>query len=123
MSPDVGDIELDGTVNTRDVGGLPLADGSGKIRDDVLIRSDNLQDLTDVDDDGWADLPHYGRVVVRPRVFWQDGKGRSFFGTVGLTRENREGGTTGEGTAYETRLAHVEALDTRRLDGGFGWRY
>jgi protein-tyrosine phosphatase len=39
-------IDLDGAVNARDVGGLPLADGSGAIAPRRLLRSDNLQDLT-----------------------------------------------------------------------------
>ncbi len=59
----MADIELDGTVNTRDVGGLPLADGSGKVRDDVLIRSDNLQDLTASDIRRLVDDLHVKRVV------------------------------------------------------------
>jgi protein-tyrosine phosphatase len=41
-------IELDGTVNTRDLGGLPLT-GGGSVRPGVLIRSDNLQALSDAD--------------------------------------------------------------------------
>ena len=41
-------IELDGGVNTRDVGGLPTAEG-GRIRSGVLLRSANLQHLTPVD--------------------------------------------------------------------------
>ena len=41
-------IELDGTVNTRDLGGLPLV-GGGTTRSGVLIRSDNLQALSDSD--------------------------------------------------------------------------
>ncbi len=41
-------IELDGTVNTRDLGGLPLA-GGGTTRPGVLIRSDNLQALSEAD--------------------------------------------------------------------------
>jgi outer membrane receptor for ferrienterochelin and colicins len=70
-----------------------------------------------VNDDGWADLPGYRRVVARQRLFWNDGAGRSLFLTAGGTAENREGGTlssrtTPGGTAYG------EALDTRRLDGG-----
>ena len=63
MSGDVAEIELDGTVNTRDVGGLPLADGSGKVRDDVLIRSDNLQDLSAADVRRLVDDLHVRRVV------------------------------------------------------------
>jgi protein-tyrosine phosphatase len=41
-------IELDGVVNMRDVGGLPTTDG-GRIASRRLLRSDNLQDLTDAD--------------------------------------------------------------------------
>ena len=85
----------------------------------TVLAGGHTQSLSDVDDDGWADLPEYGRAVFRPRLFWQDGKGRSFFATVGLTAENREGGTTGVGEPYETRIARVEALDTLRIDGGF----
>lgn len=63
MFPDVADIELEGTVNTRDVGGLPLAGGDGKVRDGVLIRSDNLQDLTPADVRRLVDDLHVKRVV------------------------------------------------------------
>lgn len=59
----MSDIELDGTVNTRDVGGLPLANGDGKVRDDVLIRSDNLQDLTPADVRRLVEDLHVKRVV------------------------------------------------------------
>jgi protein-tyrosine phosphatase len=38
-------IDLDGTANTRDVGGLPTSDG-GRTVSRRLLRSDNLQDLT-----------------------------------------------------------------------------
>jgi protein-tyrosine phosphatase len=38
-------IELDGAVNVRDIGGLATADG-GTIRTGILLRSDNLQQLT-----------------------------------------------------------------------------
>lgn len=41
-------VELDGVVNMRDVGGLPTADG-GHIATGRLLRSDNLQDLSDQD--------------------------------------------------------------------------
>jgi protein tyrosine/serine phosphatase len=41
-------IELDGAVNVRDVGGLPTEDG-GTTTPGVLLRSDNLQDLSDKD--------------------------------------------------------------------------
>lgn len=41
-------IELDGLVNMRDLGGLPTRDG-GRTASGRLIRSDNLQDLSDAD--------------------------------------------------------------------------
>lgn len=41
-------ISLEGAVNVRDVGGLPTRDGR-RVRTGKLIRSDNLQDLTDGD--------------------------------------------------------------------------
>jgi protein-tyrosine phosphatase len=43
MKPDW--IDLDGTANTRDVGGLPTVDGRHTLSR-RLLRSDNLQDLT-----------------------------------------------------------------------------
>lgn len=41
-------LELDGLVNARDLGGLPTADG-GTTRNGVVLRADNLQDLSDKD--------------------------------------------------------------------------
>jgi protein-tyrosine phosphatase len=41
-------IELDGAVNARDLGGLPAGDGR-QIASGVLLRSDNLQDLSAAD--------------------------------------------------------------------------
>ncbi len=48
-------IELDGLVNLRDVGGIPTLDG-GTIAPGRLLRSDNLQTLTDSDIDELLDL-------------------------------------------------------------------
>jgi len=41
-------IDLDGVVNMRDVGGLPTTDG-GRIAKHRLLRSDNLQELSERD--------------------------------------------------------------------------
>jgi protein tyrosine/serine phosphatase len=41
-------VRLDGTTNTRDLGGLPTRDG-GRTRPGRVLRSDNLQTLTDDD--------------------------------------------------------------------------
>ena len=44
----IGWVDLDGVVNMRDVGGLPTEDGR-TVRTGRLLRSDNLQDLTERD--------------------------------------------------------------------------
>lgn len=57
----IGWVDLDGVVNMRDVGGLPTADGR-TVRTGRLLRSDNLQDLTErdirrlIDDYGVTDI-------------------------------------------------------------------
>lgn len=48
MTHDERWIHLDGVVNMRDVGGLPMRDGR-RVQPRRLIRSDNLQDLTPAD--------------------------------------------------------------------------
>jgi iron complex outermembrane receptor protein len=78
----------------------------------TLIGGGHWQERTDVDDDSWADLPGYTRGVVRPRVFWDGGNGRTFFATAGFTAEDREGGGRAAGQPYR------EALETRRADVG-----
>jgi outer membrane receptor for ferrienterochelin and colicins len=83
----------------------------------TLLAGAHRQSMHDANDDGWADLPGYRRALVRPRLFWDDDAGRSLFVTVGGTIEEREGGTLA-GAVAPGGSAHVEALDTRRLDAG-----
>jgi iron complex outermembrane receptor protein len=83
----------------------------------TLLASGHRQAMADVDVDGWADLPSFRRAVARPRLFWNDGRGRSVFVTAGAMAEDREGGTlpgdtTPAGTSFD------ENLETRRLDAG-----
>ncbi len=59
----------------------------------TLVGGGHRQSLADVDGDGWVDMARYGRGVVRPRIFWNDGRGGSLFLTAGVTRESRGGGT------------------------------
>ncbi|HZR24289.1 MAG TPA: TonB-dependent receptor [Vicinamibacterales bacterium] len=96
----------------------PLSDRWGM----TFIGSANGQRRTDVNDDDWADLPRYERVVARPRIFWDDHAGRSFFATVGGTWENRIGGTL-PGASLPIAGAYQEALDTRRMDVGSSFQW
>ena len=87
--------------------GVPRSSGSG-----------HWQETNDVNDDAWADLPGYGRAVVRPRVFWDGGNGRTFFATTGFTYEDRDGGTPEGQVLAATGQPYVEALETQRYDAG-----
>ena len=78
----------------------------------TLLSGGHWQQTTDVNEDHWADLPGYSRGIVRPRVYWDGGNGRSLFATLGFTAEDRHGGGSPLGVPY------VEALNTRRIDGG-----
>jgi iron complex outermembrane receptor protein len=84
----------------------------------TLLASANGQSRTDIDNDLWADLPKYARAVVRPRLFWDNHAGRTFFATAGGTWEDRTGGSM-PGTALPAAGGpYVEALTTRRSDVG-----
>jgi outer membrane receptor for ferrienterochelin and colicins len=76
------------------------------------------QKRADVDRDGWADVPSYTRGVVRPRLFWDGGEGRSLFLTVGGTAEDRNGGGD-----IPAGLHRPEELRTRRGDAGLVGRW
>ena len=84
----------------------------------TLLASGHRQARNDRDDDGWADVAGYQRAVVRPRLFWDNGSGRSAFLTAGATVENRDGGTMPGARLRATGTAFAEALDTRRFDVG-----
>ena len=83
-----------------------------------LLGGGHWQETTDVNDDAWADLPGYARAVVRPRLFWDGGNGRTFFATTGFTYEDRNGGTPTGQLLAATGEPYVEALETRRYDAG-----
>ena len=84
----------------------------------TLLGGGHWQEITDVDEDGWADLSGYSRGVVRPRVFWDGGNGRTFFATAGFTAEDRNGGTVPGSVLPASGTPYREALDTRRADAG-----
>lgn len=91
-------IELDGVVNMRDVGGIPTTDGAS-IRAGVLLRSDNLQDLSP---DDVATLREHRLTDV-----------------VDL-RSDAEVGSTGPGPLARerwVRIHHHSFFDERDLDG------
>src|SRR4029078_12176695 len=60
----------------------------------------------------------YTRGVVRPRVFWDGGNGRTAFLTGGVTYENRDGGALPGAVLPATGTPYTEALNTRRYHIG-----
>ena len=84
----------------------------------TLLAGAHGQGRQDVDGDGWMDLAGYTRGVVRPRLHFDDGAGRTAFLTAGFTAEDREGGSPDGRGLPAGAGAFVEALRTRRADVG-----
>lgn len=104
------------TRNGTDVVGFaaaPLSERWGY----TLLAGLHRQSEADVDGDRWADIPGYRRAVVRPRLFWGDGGGRSVFVTAGATVEERQGGGRVPAGIFP------ESLGTRRGDVGAVGRF
>lgn len=115
------DDEREVLLNQTTLGGtdgvLWLAGTPGERWGYTLLASGHRQDQSDVDEDGWADLPSFRRIAARPRLFWNDGRGHSVFFTIGGMAEDREGGTV-EGGTTPAGTGFAEELQTRRMDGG-----
>jgi iron complex outermembrane receptor protein len=88
----------------------------------TFLGGGHWQERTDIDRDGWTDLPSYRRAVARPRFNWEDGAGRSVFFTVGAMAEDRSGGTMPTAVAPDG-AAFPEDLTTRRFDAGLVARF
>jgi outer membrane receptor for ferrienterochelin and colicins len=88
----------------------------------TLLGGGHFQERTDLDSDGWVDLAGYQRAVIRPRLFWDNGAGRTLFATVGVMAEDRKGGTIGAATVPDGSR-FPEELTTRRLDTGLVGRF
>jgi iron complex outermembrane receptor protein len=58
-----------------------------------VLAGSHWQQRSDLDDDGWTDLPTFRRMQLRPRVSWSNGTGQSIFATFGALHEDRRGGT------------------------------
>lgn len=112
----VNQSTLDGTDLVGWLAG-PLNDRWGY----TVLAGAHRQDHADPNDDGWADVPEFRRVSVRPRLFWDDGAGGSAVVTVGGMMEDRAGGTL-PGAVTPAGSAYVESLDTRRVDAGLSAR-
>ena len=87
-----------------------------------VIGGSHWQQRSDLDEDGWTDLPMYRRVQARPRVTWDNGAGRTMFVTFGALDEDRRGGTMPSATTPDGQ-PHPENLLTRQFDSGLVGRF
>jgi iron complex outermembrane receptor protein len=108
-------------LNQTTLGGTDAVGfASGQVDEQLgytLLAGAHRQSQVDRDDDGWADLPGYERLVLRPRMFWSGAGGQSFMLTAGTTIEGREGGTIDDATVADGGT-FPEELRTNRYDGG-----
>jgi len=114
----IGEVLLNrsmlGATDTVFWGAMPLRGGWSL----SMLAGGHGQEQRDVDRDGWSDLPYYARAVLRPRLFWDGGNGRTLFATVGTTFEARHGGTMRGAVPSVINGPYVEGLDTLRMDAG-----
>ena len=114
---------VNGTTRSGLDGALWLSKRLGAGWGYTLLGGAHHQDQVDVGSDGWADLPSFTRVEVRPRVFLgNEDEGRSLFATVGFTGEDRLGGTV-RGGRLPGGGTFEEGIDTRRADLGLVARF
>ncbi len=71
----------------------------------------------DLDKDGWIDMAGYDRWTFRPRLFWDGAEGGKAFLTLGLSDENRKGGTLA-GKVMPDGQPFTLTRATRRFDAG-----
>jgi outer membrane receptor for ferrienterochelin and colicins len=76
------------------------------------------QEKQDLDDNGWIDIAGYERHSIRPRFYWQDDNGANLYVTLGVMKEQRDGGTLGEATLPDGN-EFSQTQDTLRADVGF----
>ena len=87
-----------------------------------VLAGQYWQGRSDIDRDGWTDLPMFRRTQVRPRLSWDNSSGRSIFATFGALDEDRRGGTL-PGAVTPDGRPHPENLRTRQFDGGVVGRF
>jgi len=120
------ETEYEALFNVTTLGGADatvfLAQAPGSSWSWTLLGGYHGQARQDLDDDGWTDVAGYDRGVVRPRVFFDNGRGATVFATGGVMLEDREGGTAIGGVAPDGR-PFTEALATRAGDGGIVGRW
>jgi iron complex outermembrane receptor protein len=103
-------------------GGLWLAGPLNNHWSYSLLGGGHFEQRSDLNHDGWTDLPMFKREQARPRLSWDNGAGRSVFMTFGALEEDRRGGTIPGATTPDGQ-PHPENLHTKQFDGGLVGRF
>jgi len=82
-----------------------------------VVGGYHQQGRTDLDGDGWIDMPGYERWTVRPRLTWEGADGAGVFLTAGAMNEEREGGTL-PGRTVPDGTEFPQTQDSKRFDAG-----
>jgi iron complex outermembrane receptor protein len=82
----------------------------------TVLGGGHRQNVSDVDRDGWSDIPGVRRAELRPRLFYDDSAGHSLMLTAGTFAEDRGGGSTGRPPSIGATVP--ESLTTRHGDLG-----
>lgn len=94
-----------------------LAGPLGKRWSYTFVGGLHFQERSDLDKDNWTDLPMYRRAVGRPRLFWDNGRGKTLLVALGAMAEERRGGTM-PGQSAPDGGPFLENLETTRIDAG-----
>ena len=94
----------------------------GRVGVDAARQLQRPNAASDLDGDGWSDLPTFNRGVLRPRRVLRNRRAAPRLRRSALIAENREGGTMPVRVAPDGRPFR-QAVDTRHVDGGFVGRW
>lgn len=95
-----------------------LGDSVSRDLDFTLLGGVHDQRAVDLNGDGWADVPGFKRIEVRPRLFWTNRNSRTAMLTAGGADEDRNSGFITSASPGAASAYRVTA-NTRRGDVGF----
>ena len=83
----------------------------------TLLAGRHTRGESDPDDDGWAEVGGYRRVVIRPNVWWKQSPQTSWFMTGGWMSDDRHSGTF-EDRTLPAGITFRDDANTQRADAG-----
>ncbi|HEY4304920.1 MAG TPA: TonB-dependent receptor [Gemmatimonadaceae bacterium] len=113
-------VVVNGTTRgATDVAAFQTHTFSPKV-DASLLLGRHERGASDPDDDGWAEVGGYRRVVVRPNVWWKQSPRTTWFMTGGWMSDDRQSGTFKDRTLPVDIVVRDEANTTRADAGAVG---